>query len=1207
MKSLLPWFCLVATAGSPAVFAADGIDAYRRGDYILAAQSLSEKPQTDPVANYYLGMMRLYGYGLLKNNVMALNYFTQAASKGYLPAQRLMASYYLFEENNPQVAMTWFKKAADGNDTAAQLFCAAAYTFGYGVKSNNDTARKYYIDAAKNGNAIAQFALGKSFLESRDNRNKKMGVIWLTKAAANGNPIAQYTLGDMYANGGVVGQDAARAKTLLDSAARQNYLPALVALGVLSAKEGDFETARNLLTKAADTGDTKGQMALAQLYLDDKSPFYDVSLALGWMKKAANAGAPEAQLALSRLYKEGKGVDANDALAKQWAEAAAKTASSKAAAQDPAVAVANWLSNNQSNSLAQSDYRLGGIYTDWQNKTALQENNYNQAPHMEAVTRKALYKPQFSMMKPAEVPINDYFDALAPLLASNQSNKWYFPRYALDSDIEALQRNDSLVLKHEKDQPLVDVNTSMPNEDTIKPFNYLAEKSKGWKRVANYQAVLSRLYGQAILGNPEAQFDLGQLYQYGIVVGKSPEQAITYFQLAAEQQDVRAEYNLGLLYLEGQTNPVDYQKGIDWMTDAAFKGNPFAQYVLANIYENGLTDPSGVVVVNPDHQQAMSMYFLASANHFPAAEYRLADYFVKEKKAGLSVVARENRNRLIKRLYQGAASQGVADAILPLAFYNAMDKDPVKQSQAFEVAKQEARAGNPMAAVLLGMMYERGIAVTADQVEAIYWYQQAQQNPVNQFVLGTYYSEGIGLSKDLAKGRALLQQSADAGFSYADLNLAILKHQDQQGFVDELEKARQAGNNKAALLLADYYLLEANDPEKMKQARDIYQYLAEKGDRDGQLKLAFLLDRGLGGVANDEQAAQWYGLAAQQGQPAAQYLLAQMYQMGRIGKEPNYEQAKTWYQAAQSQYPQASVALGFVEETVDNNYASAQQHYAQAASGGDATAQYNLGLIYENGKGTPVDNAKAKALFEQAAQQGYARAMTQLAGLYFKGVNGVRDDQQALLWYKKAADLNENAALYQLGLFAETGVVTRLSLPDALNFYQKAADLGNDKAKLALARMYQYGIGVNQDYQHAMDIYKELSERNNPFAQYQLAQAYLDGKLGERMEQQGKALLGKASMNGNVQAQKMLQWLDAQKQEQLSFIEPVQMEQRNIRADQSPDRMYFEALSEWNRGDEAMSRMILDRLVKTFPDYEPAKRAFQQLNRQDQADAKTVG
>ena len=96
MKSFVPWFYLVAATGSQLAYAADGLDAYRQGNYPLAAQALISQSGKDPVADYYLGRMRLYGYGQLKNNSLALRYFSQAAEKGILAAQQLLGSLLSF-------------------------------------------------------------------------------------------------------------------------------------------------------------------------------------------------------------------------------------------------------------------------------------------------------------------------------------------------------------------------------------------------------------------------------------------------------------------------------------------------------------------------------------------------------------------------------------------------------------------------------------------------------------------------------------------------------------------------------------------------------------------------------------------------------------------------------------------------------------------------------------------------------------------------------------------------------------------------------------------------------------------------------------------------------------------------------------------------------------------------------------------------------
>ncbi|KTD66121.1 tetratricopeptide repeat protein [Legionella spiritensis] len=1200
MKSLVPWFCLVAATGSPLVFANDGLLDYRKGEYFAAGKNLYQQSGRDPVADYYLGRMRLYGFGELKNNDFALRYFIKSAEKGFLPAQQLLARYYLMNVDNPELALKWFKKVAAAGDVNAQMYCAAAYLFGFGTRKYPDGARRYYIDAAKNGNKIAQYTLANHFIKSRDSRTRKLGLIWLNKSVEQDNPKAQLKLGTMYLTGSLVGRNTEKGEDLIRQAAKQNYVPAMMALGELAQKQGDLSKAGDWYERAARGNNTRAELALANMYLDEKGRLYDPVLGFRWMLRSAQHGNFDAQKKLAVLYKEGKVVDADENLANQWQAQAEKTLERRKSQNQASVKnqVARWLTNGKMDNFADSDYRLGGIYNAWQNPLALKENNYNQSPRMNVLTRTSLYKPRFQLINPDEVAISEYFDILAPMFHGNQSNDWSFKRYPINREIQVLENNELPVLRHEPWYSMMDEGRPYPEKNVSKLFDYLGAMTSGWEQQANYQAVLSKLYGHAILGESDSQYEIGQLYQYGIAVSKNPQQAIVYLELAASQQDIRAEYNLGILYLEGQTTPVDYQKGIEWMTDAAFKGNPYAQYALANIYEKGFRNPEGEMIVQPDHNQAMAMYYLAASNNFGEAQYRLADFLVKENNANLSVAARQNRMQLIKKLYEGAAKQGIAEAVLPLAFYNAMDNDPEKQKKAFKVAKQEAGADNPEAALLLGIMYERGLSVPENEVESLYWYQQAAMNPVTSFVLGTYYSEGRGVSKDVDKGLALLQQSADSGFSYANLNLAVLKQKAGEPFLGELEKARQKNNSKAGLLLADYYLQQADDPENMKQARDIYQHFAEKGDKDAQLKLAFLFDKGLGGEVNPQAAEHWYTLSAEQEQPVAQYLLGKLYQLGRIGGKPDYQQAKKWYSAAKQKYTPAAVALGFIFDTVDDDYLNATENYEQAAAKDSRIGQFNLGLIYEYGKGQPVNIKKAEALYLKAAEQGFAPAMSQLAGLYFNGKNGQRDEHKALTWYKKAAALGDRDANYQLGLLSETGVATKLDYADAVKYYQQSSDEGNAKAKLALARMYQYGLGVTKDVQHAADLYKQLAEYNNAYAQYQLALLYYEGALGEKTPEKGKKMLVMAKKNGSQQAQKMLQWIDAQQEMRSSFIEPVPLNNSPDIAGQPADLIYLNALNEWNRGDETLSRMILDRLMTQFPHYIPAKRAYEQLNQQ---------
>ncbi len=1151
MKSqsrLIPWLCLIATASGSGAFAANGLDAYRQGHYMQAVEPLTSDLNKDPVADYYIARMRLYGYGELKNNTTAIRYFKRAAEKGFLPAQQTMARFALMKENNPEQALYWFKRAADSNDIQAQMYCAAAYLFGVGVKKNPESAQRYLIAAAKTGNSIAQYALAQSFLDSRQQANKKLGLLWLEKAVAQNNPAAQTKSGELYANGAGVPVDLVKAKEMLNLAINQGYIPAVYQMAELLRKQGDFKQAKDWYIRAENAHYTPAEVGLAQIYTQQSSPFYDLHLGFLQMLKAAQNGSSEAQLALAGMYKNGQGVDKDENLAKEWAQKA--IVSSKGTPASAQMDAAVWLSLGKAHTLAASGYQLRGILSDWQNPDALKENNYNQAPQMERLNRTALYKPKFVMANPNDITISEYYDALAAVLSGDsKSAELLFPRYPIDKQTGQLSD----------------------------------------------QAFFEQLQKRAVLGDSDAQFTLSQMYQDGIGVNKDIQAAIKYYELATAQQELRAEYNLGLIYLEGNGIPADYVKAVTLLRDAAFKGNDHAQYTLANINEHGYRNSAGEEVIPADPEQATAMYFLASANDYGLAQYRLAEMLVREKKADMTVAGKQKRNQMIKQLYQGAYSSGVADAALPLAFFNAMDSDKGKQALAFEEAKKSANAGNAAAALLLGLFYDRGIIEQANPEEALDWYEKASVNPVGAFILGTYISQGTGIRKNTEKGADLLQKAADAGFSYANLNLAVMKQQEGKVFLPELEKALALGNSTAGLLLADYYLSLGNDDTQLQQARNIYQSLADKGDKDGQFKLAYMYEQGLGGAIDITNAEKWYRAAAEQGQTGAQFLLGQLYQLGLVGNQPDYVEAKKWYSKAESTYAPAAIALGFVYDTVDDDYQQALTSYQHAAEQKDPIGQFDLGLIYEKGKGRAVDFVKAKELYQQAADSGHRQAMVQLAGLYFNGSLGERDEQEALAWYRKAAELGDRDALYQLGLLAETGVAIKLDFPEAIRYYQQASDKGNAKAMLALARIYQYGLGVPQDNQQAEKYYKELAKLGNAYAQYQLATFYFEGLGGKRQPQEAKQLLAQAQENGSLQARRTLQWLDAQAEQRHSFIEPVQIAQTPVLA-QPVDLMYLDALSEWNRGDEHSSRVILDRIMTQFPNYTPAKRAYEQLN-----------
>src|SRR5262249_47620565 len=92
---------------------------------------------------------------------------------------------------------------------------------------------------------------------------------------------------------------------------------------------------------------------------------------------------------------------------------------------------------------------------------------------------------------------------------------------------------------------------------------------------------------------------------------------------------------------------------------------------------------------------------------------------------------------------------------------------------------------------------------------------------------------------------------------------------------------------------------------------------------------------------------------------------------------------------------------------------------------GDASAQYRLGYMYENGLEAPRDEAKAVKWivkwFRKAAEQGDVPAQYVVGAMYANGYGVPRDDAEAVKWYRKAAEQGHASALSALGLSYANG------------------------------------------------------------------------------------------------------------------------------------------------------------------------------------------
>jgi TPR repeat protein len=121
----------------------------------------------------------------------------------------------------------------------------------------------------------------------------------------------------------------------------------------------------------------------------------------------------------------------------------------------------------------------------------------------------------------------------------------------------------------------------------------------------------------------------------------------------------------------------------------------------------------------------------------------------------------------------------------------------------------------------------------------------------------------------------------------------------------------------------------------------------------------------------------------------------------------------------------APVAAGPFEDAVAaygrSDYATAMRLLQPLADQGSATAQYDLGLMYENGRGVPQDYAAALSWYRKAADRGYVSAQLSLGFMYRTGLGVPQDYAAAVSWYLKAADQGYAPAQMELGVMYENG------------------------------------------------------------------------------------------------------------------------------------------------------------------------------------------
>lgn len=134
-----------------------------------------------------------------------------------------------------------------------------------------------------------------------------------------------------------------------------------------------------------------------------------------------------------------------------------------------------------------------------------------------------------------------------------------------------------------------------------------------------------------------------------------------------------------------------------------------------------------------------------------------------------------------------------------------------------------------------------------------------------------------------------------------------------------------------------------------------------------------------------------------------------------------------------------------------------------AAMKGDATAAYEIGLRFAEGKGVATNYDEAAKWYDRAAQAGVVPATFRLGTLYEKGLGVKKDADIARRYYAQAAERGNAKAMHNLAVLDADGGGHGANYKSAAQWFRKAADRGVADSQFNLGILYARGIGVEQN------------------------------------------------------------------------------------------------------------------------------------------------
>ena len=180
--------------------------------------------------------------------------------------------------------------------------------------------------------------------------------------------------------------------------------------------------------------------------------------------------------------------------------------------------------------------------------------------------------------------------------------------------------------------------------------------------------------------------------------------------------------------------------------------------------------------------------------------------------------------------------------------------------------------------------------------------------------------------------------------------------------------------------------------------------------------------------------------------------------------------------------------------------------------------QYQIGMMYFKGFGTPVDNQKAIEYLEKSAELGNQYAKRLLACEYIGGKNFGKDIDRGISLLNEYADSGDAFSCYKLGNLYLRGEIVNQDFDKAEKYLLSAED--NEFTQYALGKLYLQK--EKYDIQKAISYFEKSADKNMQ-ASYQLGRLYFLGADGlEKDKEKAMEFLNLSAEQGSEYAQNIL-------------------------------------------------------------------------------------